>query len=66
MKNLITQNKMSTPMNPMNDYQFPKERGNQKTWLVVGIVSGIGLLIIVSTISFAFIAGVVAVFTGGF
>ena len=50
----------------MNDYQFPKDTSNHKIWLSVGIVSGIGLIIIVSTWSISFVAGVVTIFTGGF
>ena len=62
MKNLITQKKMNT----MNDYQFPEDSRDHKIMVIVGIIAGIGLIIIVSTISFAFMAGLVAFFTGGF
>jgi len=61
MKNLITQKKMITV-----NYKFTKERRNQKIWLSTGIVSGVGLIIIASTISFAFVAGMYAIFTGGY
>ncbi len=53
-------------MNTMNDYQFPKDSRGHKIMVIVGITAGIGLIIIVSTISFAFMAGLVAMFTGGF